>query len=277
MGRPTIIRRVFVTPQGAAGLVIVSLVLFLAIFADVIAPHDPVLTDLPRRFQGASAEHWLGTDESGRDIWSRIVYGSRITLLCATTALVIGLLFGVPLGVLAGAGTKKMDLVLSGIMDVLLAFPGLLLAMAVVAVLEPNLKNAMIAIGIVYIPRFGRLVRAQVLSERQKEYVLAAQSLCIAPASLWFRHVLLNCMTPLIVAATLSLATAILEAASLSFLGLGVQPPTPEWGAMLNSGRQHILSYPELTYIPGIAIMLTVLGINLVGDALRDVIGKPPR
>lgn len=277
MGRPTIVSRVLFTPQGATGLILVSLVLSMAIFADVIAPYDPVQSDLPNRFQDSSAKHWLGTDESGRDMWSRIIYGSRITLMCAVTSLAIGLSFGVPLGILAGAGSKRMDLLLSGIMDVLLAFPGLLLAMAVVAVLEPNLKNAMIAIGIVYIPRFGRLVRAQVLSERQREYVLAAQALCISPVSLWFRHVLLNCLTPLIVAATLSLATAILEAASLSFLGLGVQPPTPEWGAMLNSGRQHILSYPELTYIPGIAIMLTVLGINLVGDALRDVIGKPPR
>lgn len=277
MKLPPIARRFLSTPQGVAGGLIVGAILFVAIAADVIAPQSPSEQNRPGRNQGPSVEHLLGTDDSGRDLWSRIAHGSRLTLLCACCSMGIGLLFGVPLGLAAGAGGKKTDLAVSGIMDTLLAFPGLLLAMAVVAVLGPNLRNAMIAVGVVYVPRFGRLVRGQVLAERQMEYVFAARALAVPRLSLWFRHLLRNCLTPLIVAATLSLATAILEAASLSFLGLGAQPPLPEWGAMLNDGRKSILTNPALTYIPGITIMITVLGINMVGDALRDVIGRSTR
>ncbi len=268
------VRRFLSSPQGAIGTAIVAGVLVIAITANITAPQNPSHQNIPERLQGPNAKHFLGTDEFGRDLWSRIARGSRLTLMCAFCALGIGLFFGVPLGVAAGAGGRTLDLGISAVFDTMLAFPGLLLAMAIVAVLgAPNLENTMLAVGIVYIPRFGRLVRAQVLAERQKEYVDAARALCIGRLSLWFRHVLLNCLTPLIVASTLSLATAILEAASLSFLGLGAQPPSPEWGAMLNSGREYIFTDPQLTYIPGVAIMLTVLGINMVGDALHEGLG----
>ncbi len=277
MRLPPIFRRLLSTPQGAIGCMIVAMILLVAALADGIAPQDPAHQDRPARLQELSGAHLLGTDDLGRDIWSRIAHGSRLTLGCACCSLLIGLFAGVPLGLAAGGGGRKTDLAISGLFDTLLAFPGLLLAMAVVAVLGPSLVNAMVAVGIVYIPRFGRLVRAQVLAERQKDYVVAARALCTPSYSLWFRHVLLNCSTPLIVASTLSLATAILWAASLSFLGLGAQPPSPEWGAMLNDGRRFIFEKPSLTYIPGLAIMIAVLGINLVGDAMRDVIGRSSR
>jgi peptide/nickel transport system permease protein/dipeptide transport system permease protein len=261
-----------------AGSVIVASFLVMALFAPLLAPHDPLEQSLysklkpPFWAERGTIEYFLGTDDFGRDLLSRIVYGARISMVIGVVAVSISLFFGTVAGAIAGYYRGRIDNVIMRFMDLLLAFPSILLAIVIVAFLGPSLRNAMIAIGVVSIPRYARLVRGSVLEEYAKDYVQAARALGAGDARLIFLHILPNCLAPLIVQTTLGFASAILEAAALSFLGLGAQPPSPEWGAMLANGRALILRAWWAVTFPGVFILLAVLGFNLMGDGLRDVL-----
>lgn len=257
---------------GVIGSVIVLLFTGIAIFADVLSPYDPLAQDLVRRLEPPSAAHWLGTDDFGRDVLSRVLHGSRVSLRLGLVAVAVALLFGGTLGLLAGYYGGWFDLIVMRVMDLMLAFPSILMAIVVVAILGPSLTNAMIAVGIMAVPQYARIVRASVLSVRGLEYVQASRALGAADPRILVRAILPNVAGPIIVTASLGLATAILDAAGLSFLGLGAQPPTPEWGSMLSQGRELILVAPWVLTAPGVAVFLAVLGFNLVGDALRDLL-----
>jgi len=254
------------------GIIILLAFAFSAVFADFISPYDPLHIDLEKMLEKPSTKHILGTDELGRDILSRIIYGTRISLMIGVISVIIGLLFGVPLGAVAGYCGGKIDNIFMGITDVLLSFPSLLLAIAIVAVLGTSLVNAMIAIGISQIPVFARLVRGSVLSLKGREFVEAAKGVGATNFRIIFSHILPNCLAPIIVQSTLLIASGIIAGAGLGFLGLGAQPPTPEWGAMLSRGRIYIRVAPHICFFPGLTIMLAVLGFNLLGDVLRDVL-----
>ena len=219
---------------------------------------------------GPSAAHWFGTDELGRDILSRVLYGAHLTLGAGLAVVLLAALTGVPLGLASSYAGGWIDNVIMRVMDVILAFPSILLAMAIMAALGFNLRNAVLAVALVYVPKFARVVRAAALGEKSLDYVRAAQALGCRPWRVMFVHLLPNCIAPIIVLATLSLATAILEAAALSFLGLGAQPPLPEWGRMLSDGRQMFQTHPHVMIFPGLAIAFSVMAINLFGDGLRD-------
>ncbi|MGB8000460.1 MAG: nickel transporter permease [Anaerobacillus sp.] len=254
------------------GMGIVLFFILLAIFAGVIAPEGINEQKLAERLQSPSASHWFGTDDFGRDILSRIIYGARISLWVGFFAVLGSAAIGSLLGMIAGYYGRIVDTIISRIFDIMLAFPSILLAIAVVAVLGPSLRNALIAIAIINIPNFGRLVRSRVLSVKQEEYVMAARAVGMKDSRIIFHHVLPNSLAPIIVQGTLAIATAILEAAALSFLGLGAQAPQPEWGKMLADSRSYIIQAPWTVFFPGLAIMLTVLGFNLLGDGLRDAL-----
>ena len=272
--------------SGMIGLGIVTALVLMAIFAPIIAPYGPndVLIGKedvgPRdppcvHVLGCSEEtpqHVMGTDGNVRDEFSRVVYGARVSLTLGFFTVTIALLVGSTFGAVAGFTGGWLDNVIMRIMDVILGFPSLLLAIAIVAVLGPGLRNALIAIAIVTIPAYARVMRAQVLSIKESDYVSASRALGAAPRQLLLRRVVPNALTPLVVLATLGVATAILEAAGLSFLGLGAQPPTAEWGSMLASERNQLFTAPHLVFFPGLAIMITVLGFNLMGDGLRDAL-----
>ena len=255
-----------------AGLVIMIVFILTALLAPLLTPYDPIVQDLVKRRQTPSWQHPLGLDDLGRDILSRIIYGTRKSLqvgvMSVSLAIIVGALVGAVSGYLGGWG----DTLVMRLMDIMLAFPSLLLAIAIVTILGPGLLNMLYAIAIVSIPAYARIVRASVLGVKAQDYILAARSLGANHKRILFRHVLPNCLTPLIVQGTLGIGTAILDAAGLSFLGLGAQPPTPEWGAMLGQGRFAVFSAPHIVVSPGIAIMLTVLGFNLLGDGLRDAL-----
>jgi peptide/nickel transport system permease protein/dipeptide transport system permease protein len=261
-----------------AGLVIICLFLIMALFSPLVAPHDPLEQSLydklkpPVWDEKGSWTYPLGTDDFGRDLLSRIIYGSRISMLVGVVAVSISLFFGTFAGAIAGFYGGKTDTIIMRFMDLLLAFPSILLAIVIVAFLGPSLENAMIAIGVVSIPRYARIVRGSVLEEYSKDYVQAARALGARDGRLIFIHILPNCLAPLIVQTTLGFASAILEAAALSFLGLGAQPPTPEWGAMLANGRALILRAWWAVTFPGVMILFAVLGFNLLGDGLRDAL-----
>src|SRR6056297_1158364 len=223
-------RRLLKNRIGLLGIVFIGILLFIAIFAPLIAPYDPLAQNIMGRYKAPSSEHLLGTDEMGRDILSRIIYGSRISLQVGLVSVALALVFGVSFGLIAGYYGGKLDMLIMRLMDIMLAFPSILLAIGIVAILGPQLKNAMIAIGIINVPRFARIVRSSVLSIKESEYISAARALGAGDFRIVFKHLLPNAMAPLIVQTTLSIATAILEAAALSFLGLGAQPPSPEWG-----------------------------------------------
>jgi len=272
--------------SGMIGLGIVTALVLMAIFAPILAPYGPndVLIgkeDIGPRdppcihVLGCSEEqpqHVMGTDGNVRDEFSRVIYGARVSLTLGFFTVTIALLVGSTLGAIAGFTGGWLDNVIMRIMDVILGFPSLLLAIAIVAVLGPGLRNALIAIAIVTIPAYARVMRAQVLSIRESDFVSASRALGAAPRQLLVRRVVPNALTPLVVLATLGVATAILEAAGLSFLGLGAQPPTAEWGSMLASERNNLFTAPHLVFFPGIAIMITVLGFNLMGDGMRDAL-----
>jgi len=272
--------------SGMIGLGIVTALVLMAIFAPILAPYGPneVLIGKedvgPRdppcvHVLGCSEEqpqHVMGTDGNVRDEFSRVIYGARVSLTLGFFTVTIALLVGSTLGAIAGFTGGWLDNVIMRIMDVVLGFPSLLLAIAIVAVLGPGLRNALIAIAIVTIPAYARVMRAQVLSIKESDFVSASRALGAAPRQLLIRRVVPNALTPLVVLATLGVATAILEAAGLSFLGLGAQPPTAEWGSMLASERNNLFTAPHLVFFPGIAIMITVLGFNLMGDGLRDAL-----
>lgn len=254
------------------GAIIVLFFILLAIFAPFIAPsgvNNQVLAD---RLQPPSSEHWFGTDDFGRDILSRVIFGARISLWVGFFSVMGSIVVGCALGILAGYYGRWVDTIISRFFDIMLAFPSILLAIAVVAVLGPSLQNALIAIAIINVPNFGRLIRSKVLSIKQEEYIMAAKAIGMKDSRILFHHILPNSIAPIIVQGTLAIATAIIECAALGFLGLGAQPPAAEWGKMLADSRQFLIQAPWTMIFPGIAIMLTVLGFNLMGDGLRDAL-----
>jgi peptide/nickel transport system permease protein len=251
-------------------LVISILVILLAIFGTWITPYNPIKPNLAEKLNAPSDTHLLGTDDMGRDILSRIIAGTGISLGSALIIISLSMVIGIVLGVISGYVGGWVDDILMRITDIFLAFPALVLAMAISATLGPSLKNALVAVSLVWWPWYSRLVRAQVMSIRQKEFVLAAKSVGTSDVSIIVNHILLNAWGPIIVQATLDIGNTILLTASLSFIGLGAQPPTPEWGAMVSIGRLYMLSYWWVPTMPGFAILISVLGFNLLGDAVRD-------
>lgn len=256
------------------GLGILVILVLLALFADVIADYDTVVIkqNLANRLKGPSAEHWLGTDEFGRDIFARLVYGARVSLKVGIIAVGISIILGGILGALAGFYGGRIDNIIMRIMDVFLAVPSILLAIAIVSALGPSIINLMVAISISSVPRYARIVRASVLSIRDQEFVEAARAIGANNARIIFRHIIPNSLAPVIVQGTLGVASAILSTAGLSFIGLGIQPPAPEWGSMLSGGRQYLRYAWWVTTFPGVAIMITILSLNLLGDGLRDAL-----
>lgn len=261
----------FETRLAAVGLALIALLVFGAALAGVIAPYDPLHQNLDQAFAGPSLSHLLGTDDLGRDLLSRTIYGARVSLLAGVVSVGIALGAGVAVGLAAGYWAGTLDQVLMRLMDALLAFPGLILALAITAALGSDLINALIAIGIVGIPGFARLTRGQVLSVRELAFVEAARAMGTSDLRIMLRHILPNVSAPLIVQASLSVAFAILAEASLSFLGLGAKPPTPSWGSMVSLGRDYLDQAPLVVFVPGGAIFLAVMGFNFLGDALRDL------
>jgi peptide/nickel transport system permease protein len=284
-------RRLFRRKSSVLGMVILGILILIALTAPLIAPYSPIISmldtkDYPKEFAkkrlppcvhmfGCSADeptHLMGLDGNIRDEFSRMLYGARLSLMIGITTVTFAIVIGTILGALAGYFGGWIDNVIMRLMDVLLAFPSLLLAIAIVTVLGPGLINALLAIGIVSIPAYARVVRGSVLSVREMDYVSASRALGGNTYEILFRRILPNALTPLIVQGTLGIASAILDAAALSFLGLGAQPPTPEWGSMLGSERNQVFTAPHLVFYPGLAIMLTVLAFNLLGDGLRDAL-----
>lgn len=265
-------KRLLKNRLAAGGAVLLLAFLLLAVAAPLVAPHDPLAQNLYDRLQPPSLSNPFGTDDFGRDVLSRVIHGARISLRVGVSAVLIALVVGVPIGLASGYWGGALDQALMRAMDLMLAFPSILLAIAIVAILGPGLENAMLAVGIVAVPQYARLVRASALAVRGQDYVQAVRALGGGDFRILFSSVLPNCLTPLIVQSTLGLATAILDAAGLSFLGLGAQPPLPEWGAMLTGGRELVLRAPWVLTFPGLAIFLTVLAFNLVGDGLRDAL-----
>jgi peptide/nickel transport system permease protein len=257
---------------GLIGGGILCMLLLVALLAPVLAPYDPLAQDLYQRLQPPSIDHWFGTDDFGRDILSRIVYGSRISLRIGLIAISLAFTGGTLFGLVAGYRGGMVDMLIMRLMDLMLAFPSILLAIAIVAVIGPGIENAILAVSIVLVPQFARLVRSSVLTVREATYVEAARALGATESRLLFYSILPNCTAPLIVQTTLGMGTAILDAAGLSFLGMGAQPPVPEWGAMLSGGRELLLRAPWVMTFPGLAIFTVVLGLNLFGDGLRDAL-----
>ncbi len=259
------------------GLVIIGGFVLASLFAPLLATHDPTETSLTARLQPVSGEHFLGTDELGRDLFTRMLYGGRISLNIGIISVAIGIALGVPIGSISGYYGGKLDIVTQRFIDIMIAFPGILLAIVIVTVLGVGVENVMIATGIASVPIYARLVRGSVLAAKEQSYVTAAQAAGISDGSIIFRHILPNCLAPIIVQSTFQIATSILWAAGLGFLGLGAQAPTPEWGAILSNGRDYIRTAHHLTTYPGLAILLMVLGFNLVGDGLRDALDPKTR
>ncbi len=255
-----------------AGLIFILTLFVVAALAPVVAPHDPYQTDFFRTLESPSSQHLLGTDDLGRDVLSRIIHGARISISIGFISVAIGLAVGVPIGAISGYYGGKIDILVQRLVDIMMAFPGMLLAIIIVSVMGVGLVNAMIAVGIVSIPTYIRLVRGSVLSIKNKEFVEAAKALGVSERKIIFKHVVPHCLAPIIVQSSLQVGAAILWAAGLGFLGLGAQAPIPEWGAMLSQGRGYIRTAHHVTTYPGLAIMLTVLGFNLFGDGLRDAL-----
>lgn len=264
--------RFFRSKTAVAGLLLVCCLVLTAILADQLAPYSPYYVDANASLSRPSPAHPLGTDLLGRDMLSRIIHGSRISLLVGFVSIFLALLVGVPLGLMAGFFGGKFDLIVMRFMDVILAFPFYLQAIVILVILGPSTTNAIIALGIERIPTFARLVRGSVLSIRELPYIEATQTLSYTSMRILFRHVLPNCMAPIIVAATFSTATAIIVEATLSFLGLGTQPPTASWGWDLKQNLTFLEMNAWITLFPGLSILLTVLGFNLLGDGLRDAL-----
>lgn len=254
------------------GLGILALLILATTFAPVLAPYDPIKQDLMKALQEPGAEHLLGTDQFGRDILSRLLYGGRISLRIGLVSVGIAGSIGVTLGLISGYFGGWIDMLVSRVLDLMLAFPGILLALVIVSVIGPSLFNVMVAVGISSVPAYARLVRGTVLAAREAVYVEAARATGATDRMIMLRHILPNVLAPVIVLATLGIAGAILSGAALSFLGLGAQPPTPEWGAVLSDGRNYLRLAWWISTFPGVAIMITVLSINLLGDGLRDAL-----
>ena len=269
-----ILHRLFKNKMAVVGLCILLFFVLLAIFADLLFDYDTkvIVQDIGNMCAAPSKEHWFGTDELGRDILARIVHGTRVSLEVGIVAVTFSMLIGVPLGAIAGYYGGKLGEVIMRCSDILSALPSIMLALTIITALGQSMLNMMIAVGISAIPGYIRIVRASVLTVKDQEYIEATRAIGDRDFIIIFKHVLSNCLGPLIVQATLRVATAIQSIASLSFLGLGIKPPTPEWGLMLSSGRNYLRDDPWLTIFPGIAIMLVVLSLNLLGDGLRDAL-----
>jgi peptide/nickel transport system permease protein len=267
-----VMHRLSRSPLAMFGLAFIMLLVFCAIFAEWLAPYPFAKQNLLHMFELPSSKYLLGTDEFGRDILSRLIFGARVSLQVGFIAVGISLVVGGLLGAFAGFYGGWLDNLIMRVMDVLLSVPQTLLAIAIAAALGPGLYNLMIAVGISAVPNYARIVRGSVLSIRGMEYVEAARAVGSSDLRIILRHIIPNSMAPIIVQSTLGVASAILNAAGLSFIGLGIQPPNPEWGAMLSGGRQYIRDFPHLTLYPGLAIMLTILALNFLGDGLRDAL-----
>ncbi|MFK9094309.1 nickel transporter permease [Bacillus salipaludis] len=254
------------------GFYITSIFVIMALLAPWISPYDPFQYNMKALLHPPSLDHPFGTDQFGRDVLSRIIHGSRISLMIGIVGVGISIIVGVTLGTVAGYFGGILDSIIMRIMDILLAFPGFLLALAIISILGPSMINVMIAIGIFSIPVFARIMRSSVISIKYKEFIEATKSLGGSHFLIIMKHVIPNCIAPIIVLSTMRIATAILTAAGLSFLGLGAQPPSPEWGAMLNEGREYMRSATHLSTVPGLMIMFVVLGFNMLGDGLRDAL-----
>jgi peptide/nickel transport system permease protein len=265
-------RRLMRDRAAMAGLVVIALLVIIAALAPAIVPYPPNDQSFRIKLEPPSGEHWLGTDEFGRDVLSRVLVGTRVALLVGIVPVVIALVLGVTLGLLAGYYGGTIDQIVMRLIDILLAFPWLLLAIGIVAVLGPGINNVIIAVAIVYIPAFARIVRGSVLSIKEKEFVEAARAMGQPDSRIIAKHVLANAWAPIIVLSTLSIGQAIIYAAGLSFIGLGTQPPDADWGVMLTSGREYLRDAPWLGFFPGLAILITVLAFNLFGDGLRDAL-----
>jgi peptide/nickel transport system permease protein len=266
------VRRLVRNRGAVGGLAILALLALMAIAAPLIAPYDPNAIAPIANLKGPSAAHLFGTDQFGRDILSRIFFGARLSFEVGFIAVGLAMICGIVLGLVAGYFGRTVDAVITVLIDIMLAFPGILLALAIIAILGPSLYNLMIAVGIAGIPAYTRLVRGTTLAAKQQAYVEAARVSGARDTAIMFRHILPNVLSPVIVLATLGIGSAILVGAALSFLGLGAKPPTPEWGAMLSAGRNYLSLAWWITFFPGLAIMLTVLSINMVGDGLRDAL-----
>jgi len=259
-------------PSAAAGGGILAVMVCMALLAGVLAPYEPVEINLSERLQGPGADHWFGTDEMGRDIFSRIMYGARISLRIGFFVVAIAGGLGALIGATAGYLGGWVDNLMMRVMDVIISFPSLVLAMALAAAMGPSLNNAILAVAFVMIPKFARMVRGEALAVREMPFVLASRVAGAGHAWIILRHILPNCLNSVIVLATLTLGDAILIAASLSFIGLGAQPPMPEWGAMISVGRKFLMDQWWYATFPGLFILFTVVGFNILGDALRDVL-----
>jgi peptide/nickel transport system permease protein len=275
-GRHRLLRRFLRNKPGVAGLAIIVVLVLLSVVATRIAPYDWKAQDIAHRFASASRQHLLGTDELGRDIFSRILYGGRYSLTIGFAAVAVSFAVGGLIGVVAGY-YRRLDGVIMRLIDIMMAFPGILLAIAIVAALGPGLINVIVAIGINEIPGFARITRSLVLGLREQEFVTAAQLMGGRDAYIVRRHVLINLISPIIVFASLRISTAVLVGATLSFLGLGIQPPIPEWGAMVSTARQYISIAPHTMLYPTLAIFITVVAFNMLGDALRDTLDPTMR
>lgn len=280
------LRHLFHQRSAVVGMIVLGGLVLVAIFAPVIAPYDPIESLIGKEpvkrhdppcihLLGCppdQPQHLFGIDGNVRDLFSRVVYGARLSLQVGILSVGFAIVIGTVLGAISAYGGGRMDNTIMRVMDVLLAFPALILAIAIVTVLGPGLINTLIAIGIVSIPAYARITRSSVLSIKEQDFVTADRALGVSPARILFRRILPNALTPLIVAATLGIATAILDAAALSFLGLGAQPPDPEWGSMIGQERNQVFTSPHLIIFPGVALILTVLSFNLLGDGLRDAL-----
>lgn len=261
----------FINKTAFLGITILIVILFLAIFSNIIAPYDPVKFDIRDRFQSPNPKHIFGTDNYGRDIFSRVVYGTRISISVGIFVVIFTAFFGIIIGVFAGYFSKIDNLVMR-LMDCLMAFPVILLGIAIVTILGPSQFNAAIALGVVYTPRMARVIRGAVIQVRNYEYVKAARALGASDIRILLFHIIPNCMAPIIIQSSFVFAYAILGEAALSFIGVGSPPPTPSWGNILSEGREFMRIAPWITIAPGLLIAFTVLGINITGDALRDAL-----
>ena len=254
------------------GVVISVFMILVGTFSPYLSPHDPTKIYPRNRREAPSSQFLLGTDRLGRDILSRLIWGARISLVIGVLAVAVSMVIGLAIGLISGYYGGLLDEILMRLMDVIFAFPSLLLAIALIAVTGPSMRNVIIVIVVIGIPRFARIIRASVLSLKEKEFVEAARALSKSDMGIMTQHILPNCIAPLTVEASLSIATAIITESALSFLGLGVRPPTPSWGQMIADGRSELFTAPWIVIFPGLAIMITVLGYNLLGDGLRDAL-----
>lgn len=259
------------------GFIIVGLVVLVGLLAPVLAPYDPNLMDIPARLQGPSSAHPFGTDEMGRDILSRVMYGARISIAVGVIIVAVSAAIGVVLGSLSGYFGGRIDQAVMAVTDMILAFPSMVLALALTAAMGPGLLNTMLAVIIVRIPMYTRLMRGQVLVQKEQQYVRAARTFGEKPFWIVARHIVPNCLTPLMVQMTLGIGDAILIASSMSFIGLGAQPPPPEWGAMISTARVYAIDQWWYAAFPGLSILITIMGFNLIGDGIRDILDPRSR